>query len=432
MATYSLSLQNTVTAFQGGVASTTGSGAVVQLAFGGTWAAAEEFSLILTDTLSGLQTLIGAGNVTEFVPSFLLTFENKVYAMGGPSVYFSAINRPTIWNDPNASGNGFVTMTNWYGTPEPIVAMAAYQGYAAFFSRRTIQIWQTDANPANWNLQQILTNIGIVAPLSAQPLGNLDVPFLSDTGIRSLRALNITLAAFINDIGSPIDALIQASLLAGTATSNAAAVSVVEPLSDRYWLYLNGVIYVLSYYPSNKILAWSTYTPVDSDGNTMTITNFQVYNGQVWAYGTDSNGNPAAWQYGGANNNTYDKTQAKFQTGFLDAKTPGTIKQINAVDTVINAAQGSLSLTLPDSWTVAISTDPISAGDPTQGIDAAKFQTIYTNKTSSFDTGAQPASCQGSHISLYAQSNGDGNANAGGPATFSEANIHFAALNESN
>jgi hypothetical protein len=418
--------------FQGGADSIAGFGAIAQLTFGGTWERGQEFSLILTSGLSGLQTQIGAGNVTEFVPSFLFTLDNKIYAMGGSTVYFCAIGQPLVWNDPNGSGNGFVTMTNWYGTPEPIVAMQAYQGYAAFFARRTIQIWAIDANPNNWNLQQILTNIGTVASLSVQQLGNLDVIFLSDTGYRSLRALDITLAAFINDLGSPIDALVQNSLLNGTAISNAAAVSVVEPLSSRYWSYLNGIIYVLSYYPSNKILAWSTYTPTDSNGNMMNITSFQVYQGQVWAYGTDSNGNPAAWQYGGANNNTYDTTKAKIQTGFLDAKTPGTVKQGDAADFVINAPQGSLTLTNPDSWTIAISADPQSAGDPTQDITAANFQTIYKNNISSFDMGANPVSVQGTHLSLYAQSNGDGNAGAGGPATLSEINLHFRALNENN
>lgn len=419
--------------FAGGVNNSPGTAQIWVLDFTGTYVTGDQYSVILEDSLSGLQTLVGAGNATAVVPTFVQTYSNKVYALGGNSVYFSAINSPTVFNDPNGSGNGFVQLNNWYSTPEPIVSIAAYQGYLAFFARRTIQIWQVDANPNNWNINQVLTNIGTIAPLSVAQLGNLDVIFLSDTGYRSLRAENITLAAFINDLGSPIDQIIQTSLLAGTPTTNAAACSVVEPLTTRYWSYLNGVIYVISYFPSNKIQAWSTYTPVDNTGNIMNIVGMLQYQGQVWLYGTDYNGNKAAWQYGGTNNNTFDNTKAKWQTGFFDAKTPGTLKQMSGVDIAVNAPQGGVPITLPDNWQVFVSADEKSAGNPVAlGGTNAMFTQVYKGTTSSFDLGSSPYSDQGSHFSVYAESQGDGNNGAGGPATFNLFILHQQAENENN
>ena len=415
--------------FSGGVTTIAPVEEGYEVIFTGIWAVGDNWTITLTDNLSGLQTQVGSGYVTGVNPTFTFTYNNKVYILAGSTIYMSALDSPTVWNDPNASGNGFITLTNWYSTPEPIIAAAPFEGYLAFFSSQTIQIWQTDANLANWSIQQTLTNIGTIAPQSVQALGALDVIFLALTGFRSLRSRDIVLNAFVNDLGSPIDPIVQTALLSG---NGALANAVIEPTSQRYMCLLNGIIYVLSYFPSNKILAWSTYTPIDSTGGVFTPFLMQVYNGQVWIYGTDANGNQAAYQYGGGNNNTYDATKAKWQTGFLDAKTPGTIKTARAVDIVVNAGQGGISLSLPDSWSIYCSMDQRSAGNPAALADPTKanFTQVYKSKTASFDIGNCPYSDAGTHFSIYAQSNGDGNNGTGGPASFSEVLLHYEAANE--
>lgn len=439
MATASQPFITSVTPFSGGVDLISVVNEAVNVTFGGTWVTGDTYTIVLTDSSSGLQTQVGDGFVTGVLPIYCFTYANKVYVLSQnttsipTAVYMSAIDDPTIWNDPNASGNGFIQLVNWYSTPEPIVAASVYQGQLAFFSRWTIQIWQTDANINNWQIQQTMPNMGTIAPLSVQSLGDLDVLFLSDTGIRSLRAQAVTLHAFINDIGSPIDLIIQNSLLTNEQTSTQACAGV-EPFTGRYMLFLNGVIYVLSYYPSNKILAWSTYTPTDNTGKPFSPSRILVFNGQIYFYGLDQDGNSALYQYGGANNNTYDKTKAKFQTGFMDVKTPGTVKQFQAVDFVLNTAQGGQLISNPDSWSVFASIDPVSALDPTviNGPISAFFEKIYQGKANTF-TGKQAYKYkrQGTHISIYGQSNGDGGiALAGGPATFSEMLIYYQAEQE--
>jgi len=358
MGATNFSLITTATSLAGGTAGSNGQGGEFTFTVGGTWTNNDSITLTFTDLVTGLQTQIGAGNVSAIIPNYCFTFSKKVYVLSGPTTYFSEVNIPTSFNNPNGSGNGFVQMSNFYSNPENLIAIAPYQGRLVFFSRTTTQIWIVDANPLNWSLQQTLQNIGTFAPLSVQPLGDLDVMFLSDTGFRSLRARDNTLNAFVNDLGSPIDQLVQTSLEGagvvnlippgsvykgvvykpgtnnvntsilkpnttytivfgpnelqlgnsfGTPASlfapgtfvfttpstqinvdvellaistavgqavtaiiyeglpvtinNNQACATVEPATGRYWCYLNGVIYVFSYYPNNKILGWSTYLP---------------------------------------------------------------------------------------------------------------------------------------------------------------------------
>jgi hypothetical protein len=410
MPTLTAALTNPLDSFAGGTDAIQGYGAITWITFGGAWLTAEEFSLIFTDGLSGLQTLIGAGNVTEFVPSYVSTYNNKIYALGGPTVFFCALNLPTTWNDPNASGNGYVTMNNWWNTPDYFIAMQPFQGYLAFFSRWNIQIWQTDANPANWQIIQQLPNAGSFAPLSVVALGELDVLFLSYTGLRSLRVRDYSLTGFINDIGSPIDAFVLKNLIGGSPQSNSEACSIVDPTTGRYWCYLNGVIYVLSYYPSNKIVAWSTYSPTDSNGNVMTVEQFVVFQGQVWAYGTDSNGNTAAWAYGGDNNETYDASVVTIQTPFYDSKAPSVNKQSEGFDFVLNSEFPPLvDGNNPNyaTWTCSFNMDP-------QNTAAPVFTTVYTGSVPTYDLDAIAASDSGTHVQVRLVSSGTGPATLNG------------------
>jgi len=266
--TFTGSFINPIVGLLGGVNPSGGQGAQWQVGLSGTWVSGDTVALVLTVAGTGAQTLIGAGATTGIglagsqQLSYCFTYSNKEYLLAGPSVYMSAVAQPTVFNNLTATGDGTITLTNYYSTAENLVAMAPFQGMLAFFSRWTTQIYQINANLANWTFFQMLPNTGTFAPLSVQALGTgMDDLYLSDSGIRTMRPRVATLSAQVVDIGSPIDQLIQTSLLANSAAANAAACAIVEPTSGRYWLYLNGVIYVLSYFEENEIIAWSTYAP---------------------------------------------------------------------------------------------------------------------------------------------------------------------------
>lgn len=249
-------------ALSGGADETTGVGRAYRLTFAGTWVTGDMFTVRFSSSATALVTQIGAGTVTGLVPSFLFTFKDKLNFLNASTWYFSDIGRPTTFNDPNGVGNGFISLANSFGSPEDLVLMLPYQGGVIICSRRTTQIWGVDPAPENYVLKQLLTNVGTTAKLSGQAVGDMDDYFLMDSGVRSVRVRDASNNALIADVGVPIDEIIQGFMQGLSESQKARACSVIEPTSNRYWLYLQtGEIHVFSYFPTSGIAAWSRYRP---------------------------------------------------------------------------------------------------------------------------------------------------------------------------
>lgn len=379
-----LQLISSCTAMTGGADATAGVGEKHTLTIGGLWAADEEWTLYLTNGITSLQTLVGAGDLTGENPVFCFTYNDKEYLLAGTSVFFSASGLPTKFNDPSYGSNGFVAMSNNYSSPEDLIAVAPFQGNLAFYSRQTTQIWSTPPDPAEWRLVQVLPNIGTVAKLSVQSIGELEVLGLADQGVRSLRARESTLNAFVDDVGSPIDIILQPILAAATDGQKAAACGTVEPNSNRYWLFLIDTIYVLSNFRSSKVTAWSTYKPTYANGGLQTVfvpEKFVVRLGRLYARGIDGN----IYLYGGVDNNTYDGCIATLRLPWLDIKSPGTIKQGLGIDVSWEGA-----------WSVKVGMDQRSG----------LLQTVFADDEDTFMQGIVPFSAQGTHFSMEAVTTG--------------------------
>jgi hypothetical protein len=151
---------------------------------------------------------------------------------------------------------------------------------------------------------------------------------------------------------------------------------------------------------------------------------FVVYNGQVFTRASD-----AVYQYGGANNNTYDNCKMKGQLPFLDANTAGTKKIASGVDVVFNIDPKGAQLAGADTIKIYASMDEKSAEDPTSGT-LTHWRLVYALDQHSFDLGIIPYEDQGTHFSLYFESQGDGNSGVGGPAVFSSLILHYNAGDE--
>lgn len=276
----SLTINNTISPLAGGVNSYGGSGEKQTLVFNGVYILGDEVTVDLTDNLTGTTYQFGAGNVTGVDFSYAYTFGNKVYGLGGSTAYFSALSLPVIFNDPNAAGNGFISMGNYFSTPENLAAIAPYQGKLIFAFRRLVQIWTVDPDPANYALNQSLPNIGTIAPLSVQPVGDMDVYMLADNGVRSVRVRDASNNAIIADIGTPIDAIIQPLLAVLTDAQKSLACGAVDPASNRYWVYIPkpdgsaGNIFTFSYFPSSQIAAWGSYSPTYQVAVAAPATNY--------------------------------------------------------------------------------------------------------------------------------------------------------------
>ena len=402
MATAAQPLTTAVKLYQGGSNAVALVNENYNVTFGGTWAPGETWTLELTDATSGLQTQIGDGMVTGLQGAvFCFTYQSKVYVLAGTDAYFSAVNAPTTFNDPNGNGNSYVDMSENMAMPENLTAMAPFQGYLVFISRRTAQLWAVASNPQNWSLQQIFENIGTLSGLSVQSLGDFDVLFLSDSGIRSFRLLQTTLHASVADLGAPVDSLVQAAILANPIGA-AASCGIVEPTVIRYWLHLNGTIYVLSFFPGAKIVAWSTYLPTYQNGAVQTEfapLKFDIYHGQVYALGNDN----AIYQYGGNGGNVFDNCVATIQTPFHDVKSPTNRK--NEICLHAACSTGNPQTT----WTISAAVDLTAA--PANPV----WNVVKRNITGpTFDQGRNGVQMSGTHLALAAVSSGSGS------ATFSE------------
>ena len=390
MPTFQTQLTTTATPMNGGVAAVSGSPGTWRATFTNTWATDDQWSVVLTDLATARSVNIGQGYVTSIQPAYCFTLGDKVYVVADDTIYFSALLDATIWNSLAASGNGFIQLSAGLDLPEDAVTALPYQGRLAILARDSIQIYVVAPDPEDYDQKQVLTNIGTMAKLSAQGLGQLDAVFLSDSGIRSLRVRDSSLNAIRQDVGSPIDSLVVAKLLSATATQKASACAAVEPATGFYWIFVKDVFYVFSYYPESNILAWGTMGATYESGGVQTsfaIEKLVTYQGRMFARGSDG-----IYVYGGSANATYDNVTASFETPWLPARTPGTTKQATAIDAVLTGA-----------WTIKAGMDFTSAS-PLKNVYVTTDTDI--EDATSIGKGQIIAQMQGSHFKIRGQTTG--------------------------
>jgi hypothetical protein len=288
-------------------------------------------------------------NMTD--PTCCIAFKNQVFVLSGQYIFASKVNEPLIWTGSDLG----VTELNigQHGTGyEEYITMKPYQDKLAIFSDLSIQIWNIDPDDAKWAISQVLNNTGIVSSLSAVGIGELDTIYLSPSGVRSLRARESTLNAITTDIGSPVDQRIIDKLATCTQAELNGICGVAEPLSSRYWLFVKDTIYVLSYYPTLKITAWSEYTPsVESPTVTyltFTVSKFLIYRNRLFLrayiaslpegfrdvllFHGQLSSQGQAWEQG----LVYDYSEVEIETPWLDMNEPTYMKMVKGIDAVFD------------------------------------------------------------------------------------------------
>jgi hypothetical protein len=315
------------------------------------------------------------------------TWKTKMYRVDGNYLRFSGTNDPAM-QDPSSTTNpgaGFIDLALNDPEGEYSLSMEVYYDKMAVFARLTTQVWSLDPDPDNDTLSQVL-RIGTNAPWSVLQFGTGDVLFLSDSGVRSLKALNMNLAASVSDVGSPIDLMLIPAMRDnpdGTFTARA----VVQPIQGRYWVYLGGTIYVLSYFPAGNITAWSTFKPG------FTLRAFAVVNNSVYALGSDN----TLYLYGGPSLNEYDSSTVTVRTPHHSIDAPTAHKKIKSLDVM---CQGP--------WSISLGMLP-------NNTDA--FELCATIQDNTYGVGSIPFAGYGTHIAAQLVNQ------APGPATL--ASLHF-------
>ena len=248
----------------------------------------------------------------------ILPFRSKMYSTAGSNLYFSALNSPPQWVtgvDP-----GFINFSSQNEGQEDLTAAAEYQGLMAIFSQNNIII-ESIVEDSDLNVfVQSVSAVGTRSPRSVKSYGTDDVFYLSDTGVRSLRARDSSNTASVNDVGTAMDTFIQDHIATLTDTQIAEAVAEIEPIDGRYMLALGDYVFVFSYFPSAKISAWSFYDMG------MQVTDWAKVGNRLYA----RSGN-VVYLYGGSDNATYPGTsESEVEIGlpYIAAKSPATGKDL--------------------------------------------------------------------------------------------------------
>ena len=287
--------------------------------------------------------------VTGAAGSTVLGHRKKLYATDGVNLRFSGVASPTGWKD--ATGAGVIDVSAEDTATTDLVGLERYYSSLAVFARTFVQIWGMDPDPAQSTLLQTLSNIGLVAPNAAAGYGNGDVLFLSDTGLRSIRARDSSNAAVLNDIGSPLDAWVQAKRASLTPAEAGRIRALVDPLTGHFWLIWGHEAAVLALYPGTKIAAWSLFDFGETiDDAVVANSRIALRRGdELLVYGpVPADDNPFDPNTPvGSSAEFHDATPVEIETPFLDAKRPAAVKHWTGVD-----------MTCSGTWAVFVNPDP--------------------------------------------------------------------------
>lgn len=339
---------------------------------------------------NGAQTTSGGGLAAR-------TYGSKVYTVEGNLFRGSAVNDPSTWG---ASGAFTTDVTQAESGAPDLLAIERYYNLLALFGRRSILLWSVDADPAKNQLVETLSNAGIIGSQALVRYGNGDVMFVSNTGIRSVRARDSSNAAVLNDIGSPIDSLIIDRRLALSGAESEKIFGLVDPMTGHAWFVWGSTVYVLAYYPASKVTAWSTFElPFPADFALVAGPRVVIRAGNaVYIYGGFTNATNALDNYVPSNTvaNEYDNTECVVQTAYLDFNAPATMKHYWGMDVAIEG-----------SWFVEASFDPLQPN---------AWEALGTFTSTTYTMQSIPMVGQSTHLALRFTSKNTGPAKLGAVA----------------
>lgn len=355
---------------------------------GGTGPNGHSVSISKTGTItinpsSGITIANGSASVAVNEPGrYAKTVGTKMYVLSGSVVWYSAVADATDFS--SGTGYGFDNLSTSASGSEQLISMAKYFDNVAIFSENNVHVWAMDPDPAQNVELQVLNNTGAIAPRSVVEFGDNDVFYLSESGIRSLRARDSSNAAFVNDVGVSIDSLIQGKITEDSViASNAEA--FLEPRDSRYMLSLDDEVYVFSFFPTSKVTAWSKYTPG------LSITDWSFSGQLVLCRSGDD-----LYQFGGSTDAVYDASQCTVVLPFLDAGDPANNKTWTAID-----------LACEGTWDVYAAFDPLNPDT---------FTLMGTVVSSTFHSLKMPLVGSSTHISIKLVSKNSGYARIGNAA----------------
>jgi hypothetical protein len=364
----------------------------------GTFEPADRYVIVINNAVLATTGLaVGVGTTVK-------AFGDKLYSTAQSVLFFSGIAGnplvpdPTWWDaasrvaDPDDLPPGFIDMSTKYAGADALTGVGIYQDLLAIFSTRAIELWSVDPDPRLNRRVQTLLSIGSLAPKSIYEYGDQDLFFLSESGLRSLRARDSSNVASTFDPGIFIDSELRDYILNAGGSVIADAVSVVEPTDGRYLLALGDRVYVYTTYPGSRVNAWSRYdlgAPV---------TEWAVTSRQLYARVGDN-----LLLYGGDTGMRYDSARVVVDLPYLDGGNPSQDKTMT-----------HLGLGLIGEWSLYLYTEPRKPNhrDYLGTIDGDTYGSI----------GKYPVAGRSSHFRLRLENESEG------PALLANMSIHYNSV----
>lgn len=255
----------------------------------------------------------------------ILTVRDKVYTTFDSILAFSGVAEPTVWDPAEVGkpGAGFVNMANQSAGSEALTGLGRYQNLVAVFARRNTQIWYVDADPLQNVQRQVLENIGTLSPKTIVSFGQVDLFFLSDTGVRSLRARDSSNQAGVSDVGTPVDDMLVDYMADLPEQTIREATAVFDPRDGRYIISIADRTFVFSYYSTTRISAWSEYD------YGFRVDDYVSMDGKIYARGEDT-----IFLFGGATGKEFDTSQVTVVLPYIDGRQIATFKSFQSLDVV--------------------------------------------------------------------------------------------------
>jgi hypothetical protein len=241
---------------------------------------------------------------------------SKIFATSNDVVRFCKTSTPRDWT--TASDAGFLGVgIQQSGATNP-TSLGEYAGNLVVFFKDSSQVWTVDPDPSKMVFVQGL-DVGCPYPNGAANMAG-DVFCASYDGIRSITTQSTTGNMIDVDVGSPIDSVTKPEF-----TANADIRAFYFRGSGQYWAIKGSIAFVYSFSRTSKISAWSKYVfPFAINDVTELDGDLYMRSGST-VYKLDEN--------------VYTDAGTEFEVNiefpYLDFKTPGVLKQIMSMDTVM-------------------------------------------------------------------------------------------------
>lgn len=275
-------------------------------------------------------TTVADGALTWTTRTFAITDANcphskqvakqasKIYAVGVDltTVRYCKTGDPRDWTA--ASDAGFIPAGLNARGSDQVTAINLYsnKSLAIFFSDNA-QLWAVDPNPANISINSNIEGVGTLYHRAAGPVSQ-DLYFLAQNGYRSMSFTTLTNNLQDSDVGSPIDKIIKAQILAADDPA-----AIYYPKLGQFWSINGAVVWAFTFSRTAKISAWSKFT------FPFTIDDACVLNQELYVR---------------TGNDVYRVSDTTYKDGvssiplvdvqmfYQDGKKPGVLKQFTGMD----------------------------------------------------------------------------------------------------